>query len=134
MAKPLDSFNKFKKILLSSQETFFCRNLENDRISLGRCNAETVSRPGIYGLSCSKVAGFEGGLFQNFSRATFFVFWGSHLVDRVLSYLQITNLEKKCSVDMFLFICQKLFLAWKQDLIDLLLHCTCFLLLTSDLI
>ena len=44
-AKPLDSFNKCRKFLLSSQETFFCRNLKNDKISfLGKCNVETVLR------------------------------------------------------------------------------------------
>ena len=32
VAKPQDSFNKYKKNLLSSWETFICRNLKNDRI------------------------------------------------------------------------------------------------------
>ena len=48
--------------LLSSWKTFFYQNLEKGRLSfLGRCNVETVSCPGFQGLSCSKVAGFEGG-------------------------------------------------------------------------
>ena len=48
VAKPLDSFNKCRKFLLPSQETFFCRNLKNDRLSFsGQCNVETNSRPGI---------------------------------------------------------------------------------------
>ena len=73
VARPLLSFNKCRKSLLSSLETFFCRNLKNVGMSfLGRCNVETVSLPGFQGLSCSKVAGFEGSLFVNFSRATFF--------------------------------------------------------------
>jgi hypothetical protein len=46
-AKPLDSFNKYRKFLLSSQETTFCRNLKKDRmLFLGRCNVETASLPG----------------------------------------------------------------------------------------
>ena len=43
MAKPLHSFNKCKKILLSSWETFVYRNLKNDRISfLGQIDVETA--------------------------------------------------------------------------------------------
>ena len=76
MARPLYSFIKCRKSLLSSLETFFCRNLKNVGMSfLGQCNVETVSPPGFQGLSCSKVQGFEGGLFQNF-HATFFLFSG----------------------------------------------------------
>ena len=48
VAKPLDSFNKCRKIILSCRETFFCRNLKNVGMSfLGRCNVETVSPPGF---------------------------------------------------------------------------------------
>ena len=71
---------------------------------LGRCDVETVSCPGFQGyrfqgLSCSKVVGFEGGLFQIFSRATFFCFLG-HLVGGYLFDLFAleTNLKKKRSV------------------------------------
>ena len=65
VGKPLNAFKKCRKFLLSSLETFFCRNLKNVGISfLGRCNVETVSHPSLQGLSCSKVAGFKGGLFQ----------------------------------------------------------------------
>ena len=47
-AKPLDSFNKCRKIILSCWETFFCRNLKNARMSfLGQCNVETASCPGL---------------------------------------------------------------------------------------
>ena len=33
VAKPLDSFKKCRKIILSCRETFFCRNLKSDRMS-----------------------------------------------------------------------------------------------------
>ena len=52
---------KCAETFLSSQETFFWRNLKNDKILfLGQCNVEAAARPGKMGLS--KVAVFEGGL------------------------------------------------------------------------
>ena len=73
------NYTKNAGAFLSSQETIFCRNLKNARISfLGRCNVETASCPG---LSCSKVAEFEGGLSIKFSRATFLVFMSTQIVD-----------------------------------------------------
>ena len=35
---------------------------------------------------------------KNFSRATFFVFWGTHLVDRYLSYLPVKQICRKSAV------------------------------------
>jgi hypothetical protein len=59
---------------------FFCRNSKNGRMSfLGRCNVETVSDPGFWGLFCSKVAGFEGGLLKKLFKGYIFSFLG-HLV------------------------------------------------------
>ena len=56
VARPLNSFNKCRKPLVSSLESFFCRNLKNVRMSfLGRCNVEVVLLLGFQGLSCSKV-------------------------------------------------------------------------------
>ena len=56
----------------------FCRNLKNGEMSiLGQCNVETVSHLGFQGLSCSKVAGFEGGLFQKLFKGYIFLFSGS---------------------------------------------------------
>ena len=97
VAKPLDSINKCRKFLLLSQETFFCRNLKNYRMSfLCWCNVETASHPG---LSCSKVARFESGFYsKNFSRAIFFDFWGTHLVDMFLSYLPVKQIWRKSAV------------------------------------
>ena len=44
VAKPIYSFNKCRKFILSRRETFFCRNLKNVRMSfLGQCNVETAS-------------------------------------------------------------------------------------------
>ena len=35
---------------------------------------------------------------KNFSRATFFVFWGTHLVDTFLSYLPVKQIWRKSAV------------------------------------
>ena len=35
---------------------------------------------------------------KNFSRATFFVFWGTHLVDRFLSYLAVKQIRGESAV------------------------------------
>ena len=68
---------------------------------LGRCNVEVVSPPGFQGLSCSKVEGFEGGLFQKLFKGYIFCFLG-HLVGRYIFELPTreTNLMKKRSVSM----------------------------------
>ena len=69
------TIQKVQELFLSSQETFFLQKFEKCQIVIfGQCNVETVSCPGIKGLSCSKVEGFEGCLFIHFSRAKFFVF------------------------------------------------------------
>ena len=48
VARPLYSFNRCRKSLLSSLETFFRRNLKNVGMSfLGRCNVEVVLLPGF---------------------------------------------------------------------------------------
>ena len=60
VVRPLHSFNKYRKILFSGLETFFCRNLENVGMSfLGQCNVEIVPVPGFQGLSCSKTVGWR---------------------------------------------------------------------------
>ena len=103
VARPLHSFNKCREPLVSSLETFFCRNLKNVGMSfLGRCNVETVSPPGFQGLSCSKVQGFEGGLFQKLFKGYIFCFLG-HLVGRYIFGLSTreTNLMKKRTVSQF---------------------------------
>ena len=77
------SFNKCRKFLLSSLETFFCKNLINlGMSSFGRCNVETASlAQTLQGLRvvCSK-------------RATFFVYWVTQLVD--LSYLVAKRIRR----------------------------------------
>ena len=100
VARPLHLFNKCREPLVSSLETFFCRNLKNVGMSfLGRCNVEVVSPPGFQGLSCSKVEGFEGGLFQKLFKGYIFCFLG-HSVGRYVFELFAfeTNLKKKHSV------------------------------------
>ena len=63
------------------------------------CNVETVSPPGFQGLSCSKVQGFEGGLFQKLFKGYIFCFLG-HLVGRYIFGLSTreTNFMKKRTV------------------------------------
>ena len=57
----------------SSRETFFFRNLKNDRMSfLGRCNVETVSRPASRASPAQKSQGLRVVCSKNFSRPTFF--------------------------------------------------------------
>ena len=41
--------------------------------------------------------------FKNFSMAIFFVFWGTHLVDRYLSYLPVKQILEKAQCDGFSF-------------------------------
>ena len=102
VAKHLDSFNK---CLLSSQETCFCRNLKNDRMSfLDQCNVEAASLPGTYSLSCSKVKGFEGSLFQKLFKGYIFCFLGVSIDRYVFEQFALeTNLKKKRSVKRFSF-------------------------------
>ena len=58
---------------------------------LGQCNVETAS-------PAQKSQGLRGVYSKNFSRATFFVFWGTHLVDRFLSYLPMKQIWRKSAV------------------------------------
>ena len=98
--RPLNSFNKCRKFLLSSLETFFCRNLKNVGMSfLVQCIVETVSHPGFQGLSCSKVQGFEGDLFQTLFKGYIFCFLGDSFGRCIFEqYTHETNLKKKRSV------------------------------------
>ena len=45
-----------------------------------------------------KSQGLRVVYFKNFSMAIFFVFWGTHLVDRYLSYLPVKQICRKSSV------------------------------------
>ena len=77
VVRPLHSFNKCRKFLSSSLETFFCRNLENIGMSfLGQCNVEMVSCPGFYGLSCSKYHRFWGWFVPKKFNGCIFCFLG----------------------------------------------------------
>ena len=88
--------NKCRKSLLSSLESFFCRNLKNVRTSfLGQYDVETVSPPGFL-LKSSWV---WGGLFQKLFKGYIFCFLvysdGPYILE--LSAPE-TNLMKNCSV------------------------------------
>ena len=88
---------------MSSLETFFCRNLKNVGVSFsGQCNVETVSPPGFYGLSCSKVYGFEGDSFQKLFKGYIFCFLG-HLVGQYIfeQSARETNLMERRIVSLF---------------------------------
>ena len=86
---------------LSSRETFFCRKLKNDIMSfLDQCNVETTVSPlGLQGLSCSKVTGFEGGLFQTLFKGHIFCFLVISFGRQIFElFARETILEKKRSV------------------------------------
>ena len=102
VAKHLDLFNKCRKFLLSIQETCFCRNLKNDRMSfLDQYNVEAASFPGIYSLSCSNDEGFEGSLFQKLFKGYIFCFLGVSIGRYVFEqFARETNLKKKRSVKL----------------------------------
>ena len=71
----LQVIQKCAETFLSSQETCFWRNLKKNKILfLGQCNVETAARPGILGLSCLKVAGFEGDFDPKFFQGLYFLF------------------------------------------------------------
>ena len=100
MVRPLHSFNKYRKILFSSMETFFCRNLENVGMSfLGQCNVEIVPVPGFQGLSCSKTVGWRVVCSKKLSMATFFYFLGQLFGGQLFElFARETNLKKQSSV------------------------------------
>ena len=99
VARPLHSFNKCRKSLLSSLETFFCRNLKNVRMSFwvnvmlrqSRLRASRAS-------PAQKWQGLRVVCSKNFSRATFFVFWSTQMVDIYLSYLSVKQIWWKSAV------------------------------------
>ena len=74
VGRPLHSFNKCRKFLLSSLETFFCRNLK-----MSECHFWTdvmLRQPRIWASRACPVAGFEGGLFQKLFKGYIFCFLG----------------------------------------------------------
>ena len=78
VVRPLHLFNKYRKILFSSLETFFCRNLENVGMSfLGQCNVEINSPSSrLLGPLLLKNHGLEGSLFQKIINGYIFYFLG----------------------------------------------------------
>jgi hypothetical protein len=99
LVRPLHSFNKYRKFLLSSLETFFCRNLENfgmyfwANVMLSQSlyqasRASPAQKPQVLRVVCSK----------NFSMATFFVFVVTYLVDSFLSYLPVKRIWRNRAV------------------------------------
>ena len=78
-----------------SQETFFCRNLKNDKILLGCLGCLNIS---CRASPAQKMRGLRVILFQNFSRANFYIFRGTHLVNMFLSYLPVKQIWGKSTV------------------------------------
>ena len=65
----------------------------------GKCNVETASCPRASRDSpAQKSQGLRVVYSKNFSKATFFVFWRTHLVDRYLSYLPLKQIWRKSAV------------------------------------
>ena len=93
VARPLLSFNKCRKYFLSSLEIIFCRNLKNFGMSF---QANVMLRQSRLQASrashAQKSRGLRVVLSKNFSRATFFVFWVTYLVDIYLSYLPMKQI------------------------------------------
>ena len=101
-----------KSFIFKPENFFFCRNLENGRMPfLCQCNVEKVSHLGFQSLSCSKVAGFEGGFFQKLFKGNIFCFLG-HLVGGKIfeEFARETNLKKKRSVRLESKSCKGFFL------------------------
>ena len=98
--RPIHSFNKCRKCLLSSLETFFCRNLKSVGISFfGQCNVEAVSRPCFWSLSAAQKSQVFRVLSSIiFSRLTFFVFWVTLLKDTYLNNLPVKQIWRKSAV------------------------------------
>ena len=66
---------------------------------LSQCNVEIVPCPGFQGLSCSKTAGFEGGLFQKIFTGYIFYFLGQLFSGQLFElFARETNLKKQSSV------------------------------------
>ena len=99
MARPLLSFNKCRKSLLSSLETFFCRNLKNSECHFW---ADVMLRQSRHRASRNSPAQKSQDLrmvcSKNFSRATFFVFWSTQMVNIYLSYLRMKQISWKSAV------------------------------------
>ena len=96
VAKPLNWFNKCRKMIFLCRKTFFCRNLKifwaTVMLIQPRVRASRAS-PGQKWLDLMVVC------FKNFSRATFFfVFWSTQMVDRYLSYLPVKQIWWKSAV------------------------------------
>ena len=99
VARPLLSFNKCRKSLLSSLEFFFCRNLKNFGISFWANVMLRQSRLQASRASpAQKSRGLRVVLSKKFSRTTFFVFWVTYLVDIYLSYLPMKQIWWKSAV------------------------------------
>ena len=95
-----------QEIFFIKPGNYFLQKFEKFRnVILGQCNVETVQASRA--SHAQKSRGLRLVLSKNFSRAAFFVFWVTYLVDIYLSYLLVllstheTNLMKMRSVRMY---------------------------------
>ena len=87
-ARPLHSFNKCWKLYSAD----ICKNVGMS--FLGRQSCVWASRAS----SAQKLQGLRVVCSKKFSRATFFVFWGTHLVDVFLNNMPVKRIWRKSSV------------------------------------
>ena len=103
---------KFLQPRLESQYKFFWQNLVSTFCPLYTCEKGTKCGNQVLSKNfvlwfysraspAHKSQGWKVIYFKTFSRATFFVFWGTHLVDRYLSYLPVKQIWRKSTVCMF---------------------------------
>ena len=94
------SWIKMCRSLFDKLENFFLPKFEKwQDVFLSQCNVEIVPRPGFKGLSCSKTAGFEGGLFQKNFNGYIFYFLGQLFGGQLFElFARETNLKKQSSV------------------------------------
>ena len=90
---------KCVETFLTSQETFFCKNLK-----MTNCHFwanVSLRQPHVResrAFPDQKSRGLRVVFSKNFSRRTFFVFWRTHLVNMFLRYLPVKQIWRKSAV------------------------------------
>ena len=105
VAKPLDLFSKSRKIIsyakkpVHTAKNFFLQKFEKCQdVILGQRNVETACVRASRASPGRKWPGLRVVCSKNFSRATFFVFWSTQMVDIYLSYLLVKQIWWKNAV------------------------------------
>jgi hypothetical protein len=95
-SNPVDSFNKWKKFFCQDRK-LFSADIQNMTEFHFWANV-MLRQPHVWASPAQKSQGLRVGYSKNFSGATFVVFWGTHLVDRYLSYLSVKQIWRKSAV------------------------------------